>query len=69
MGVAFVHALQCELRADPGTGRPGLLQPGMDRGTGGQALREWFLQHVQTFPNDAEGQPLADLVGGTWVQT
>ena len=62
-GNCLFHALQRELRADPGTGRPGLLQPGMDRGTDGQALREWLLQHIQTIPDEMEGQPLQTWLG------
>ena len=62
-GNCLFHALQRELRPDAKTGRPGLLQPGMDGGADGQALRDWLMRYLQALPDEVEGQPLQALLG------
>ena len=62
-GNCLFHALQRELRPDAKTGRPGLLQPGMDCGTDGQALRGWLMRYLQALPDEVEGQPLQTWLG------
>ena len=62
-GNCLFHALQRELRPDAKTGRPGLLQPGMDGGADGQALRDWLMRYLQALPDEVEGQPLQTLLG------